>query len=120
LVEQRYEPFQFLAHFTSICEGKFTKAPEKCLLFTHRGVTLGALLHALGMFLDYLGDFLCIFSNETLFSKPFFVSIFCIFNSSKHAPIAKKWQKRRGRILTTCNYAKSGGTVVSTMACFIT
>ena len=43
-----------------------------------------------------------------------FSSISCIFNSSKHVPVAKKWQKRRKRVLTNCNHAKSDGNVVST------
>ena len=50
---------------------------------------------------------------RTCFQRQF-SSISCIFNSSKHVPVAKKWQKRRKRVLTNCNHAKSDGNVVST------
>ena len=46
LVKQRYGHFQFSAYFTSVCQGKSTKAPEKC---SPIGESLwGTIFHALG------------------------------------------------------------------------
>ena len=61
------------------------------------------------------GLFCAVLAMRPCFQRPF-SNISCIFNLSKHVPIAKKWQKRRERVLTNCNHAKSNGNVVSTKA----
>ena len=114
LIKQRYGPFQFLAYLTTVCQGKSTKALEKCSPI--RESLWGNIFHALGMVFRLFRDiFVYFFAMRPCFQRPF-SSISCIFTSSKHVPIAKKWQKRRERVLTNCNHAKSDGNVVSTKA----
>ena len=65
---------------------------------------------------EYLSLHFCeFFAMRRRFQRPF-CNISCIFNSSKHLPIAKKWQLQREGVLTNCNQAKSDGKVVSTKA----
>lgn len=98
---------------------KVHQSPWKVL--TIRESLWGTIYHALGMvFRLFRGVFCAFFAMRTCFQRQF-SSISCIFNSSKHVTVAKKWQKRRERVLTNCNHAKSDGNVVSnTGFCFLT
>ena len=58
----------------------------------------GTIFHALGMFLDYLGAFLCSFCDETLFSETFF-QYFLHFKFVKTRSHRKKWQMGVERVL---------------------
>ena len=81
--------------------------------WSHMGEGLkGTILHALDMVLGYFGAFCEFFAMKSCFQRPF-SSISCIFNSSKHLPIAKKWQFQPEGVLTNCNLAKSDGKVFS-------
>ena len=105
--------FIFCLFGFSLLNKVFTKASEKWLRMG-RG-TCRTISHALSMVISLFGLFCEVFAMKSCFQRPF-SSISCIFNLSKHLPIAKKWQIQWEGVLTNCNQAKSNGKVVSTKA----